>query len=145
MITLDFETRSYAELKKVGSWAYAEHDSTDVICGCWAIDDGEIQVWWPGMNGTDDMPPDLSIALKGGHTIEAHNASFEMAIWKYVMPRKYGWMEPNIHAWRDTMARFALRPGALDRPRYANFAKFLEKQGLIKKALPVSNYAVALQ
>jgi len=52
--------------------------------------------------------------------------------------------ELNRRAWRDTLPRFALRPAALDRGRYARFAAFLEERGLIEKALPVESYAVEL-
>ena len=51
----------------------------------------------------------------------------------------------NKLAWRDTLPRFALRPAALDDARYERFAVFLERQGLIEKALPVSAYAVELE
>ena len=51
----------------------------------------------------------------------------------------------NRLAWRDTLPRFALRPGALDRTRYQRFAEFLLKQNLIKKILPLESYAVELQ
>lgn len=50
----------------------------------------------------------------------------------------------NRLAWRDTLPRFALRPGALDRARYKRFAEFLKKQTLIKKVLPLETYAVEL-
>ncbi|MFC1856988.1 ABC transporter substrate-binding protein [Thermodesulfobacteriota bacterium] len=52
--------------------------------------------------------------------------------------------ELNRRAWRDTIARFALRPGALDRARYERFAVFLKSQGLIKKISPIENWAVEL-
>lgn len=52
--------------------------------------------------------------------------------------------ELNRRAWRDTLPRLALRPAAYDRVRYQRFAAFLERQGLIKKVLPVSDYAVEL-
>ena len=51
----------------------------------------------------------------------------------------------NRLAWRDTLPRFALRPAALDRGRYARFAGFLAEQELIPEALPVDAYAVALE
>jgi putative hydroxymethylpyrimidine transport system substrate-binding protein len=51
----------------------------------------------------------------------------------------------NRRAWRDTMPRFALRPAALDRARYARFASFLKQQGLIDAARPVEDYAVELR
>ena len=50
--------------------------------------------------------------------------------------------ELNRRAWRDTLPRFALRPAALDRARYARFAAFLEERGLIKETVPVGTYAV---
>jgi putative hydroxymethylpyrimidine transport system substrate-binding protein len=50
----------------------------------------------------------------------------------------------NRLAWRDTLARFALRPGALDRHRYQRFAEFLKKQGLIKKVPQLDTYAMEL-
>ena len=52
--------------------------------------------------------------------------------------------ELNKRAWRDTLPRFALRPAAFDRTRYKRFAKFLQKEGLIKNALPVGHYAIEL-
>jgi putative hydroxymethylpyrimidine transport system substrate-binding protein len=53
--------------------------------------------------------------------------------------------ELNRRAWRDTLPRFALRPAALDRGRYARFAKFLIEQGVIKDTPAVESYAVELQ
>ena len=52
--------------------------------------------------------------------------------------------ELNTRAWRDTLPRFALRPAAFDRKRYQRFAEFLKSQDLIKKVLPIQNYAVEL-
>jgi putative hydroxymethylpyrimidine transport system substrate-binding protein len=50
----------------------------------------------------------------------------------------------NRRAWDDTVARFALRPAALDHARYARFAAFLAHEGLIKPPPPVETYAVEL-
>jgi len=52
--------------------------------------------------------------------------------------------ELNRRAWRDTLPRFALRPGALDRARYQRFAAFLEGQQIIKKVPPLEVWAVEL-
>jgi putative hydroxymethylpyrimidine transport system substrate-binding protein len=52
--------------------------------------------------------------------------------------------ELNRRAWLDTLPRFALRPYALDRGRYARFATFLEDSGLIGDPPPVDRYAVDL-
>lgn len=53
--------------------------------------------------------------------------------------------ELNRLAWADTVPRLALRPAAVDRGRYARFAKFLAGKGLIPEALPVEAYAVELE
>jgi putative hydroxymethylpyrimidine transport system substrate-binding protein len=52
--------------------------------------------------------------------------------------------ELNRRAWRDTLPRFALRPGALDRTRYLRFAEFLKEQGMIKTIPPLGTWAVEL-
>ena len=48
MITIDFETKSYADLPKVGTWAYSEDPTTEVICVAYGVDSKPIQTWWPG-------------------------------------------------------------------------------------------------
>ncbi len=53
--------------------------------------------------------------------------------------------ELNRRAWRDTIPRFALRPAALDRRRYARFAEFLIGRGVVKELPPLDTYAVELR
>ena len=53
--------------------------------------------------------------------------------------------ELNRRAWRDTLPRFALRPGALDRTRYQRFAEFLKDQDIIKEIAPLESWAVELE
>ena len=66
--------------------------------------------------------------------------------WKlFIRGRKDLNDELNKRAWRDTLPRFALRPGALDSKRYKKFAAFLKKQGLIEKTPPISEFAVELK
>jgi putative hydroxymethylpyrimidine transport system substrate-binding protein len=50
----------------------------------------------------------------------------------------------NRLAWQDTLPRFALRPGALDRKRYSRFAEFLKKHGMIRQMPSLESYAVEL-
>lgn len=52
--------------------------------------------------------------------------------------------ELNRRAWRDTLPRFALRPGALDKARYNRFAEFLKEQGIVKEIQPLDQWAVEL-
>jgi len=51
----------------------------------------------------------------------------------------------NKLAWKDTLPRFAKRPIAVDRARYARFADYLHKQGLIKRQVPIDRYVVTLK
>ncbi len=52
--------------------------------------------------------------------------------------------ELNRRAWRDTLPRFALRPGALDKNRYERFAAFLKERGIVKNLPPLQTWAVEL-
>jgi len=53
--------------------------------------------------------------------------------------------ELNRQAWTDTLPRFAKRPFALDRARYARFGAFMAESGLIEAAPAVEDIAVELQ
>jgi DNA polymerase len=57
------------------------------------------------------------MAMMLGHEIECHNVSFEKSLWHNVLHKKYGWMIPHEHQWRDTLATAAYysMPGALDK------------------------------
>lgn len=130
MITIDFETRSYADLKKVGAWVYSEDPTTDIICVCYGIEDRAIKSWWPHCDYDEDqqwpehalsdfvpMPFDLYDALASGMPVEAHNVAFEKSIWMNVLAPAYGWIVPDHMQWRDTMAVAAYYslPQALDK------------------------------
>ena len=52
--------------------------------------------------------------------------------------------ELNRRAWRDTLPRFALRPGAMDVKRYQRFAEFLLERELIHNEINVEEYALEL-
>ncbi len=52
--------------------------------------------------------------------------------------------ELNRRAWYDSRGRFSLRPSALDAARYARFADFLVEQGLLEKAIPLSDYTAVV-
>lgn len=52
--------------------------------------------------------------------------------------------ELNRRAWRDTLPRFALRPGAMDTNRYQRFAEFLLNRNLIQKIPVIESYAVEI-
>lgn len=70
---LDTETFSAAELKKVGSYAYAEHSSTEILICSYALDEGPACVW----DATDGsrMPEELRKALR---QVQRHKAKLVM-------------------------------------------------------------------
>ena len=51
----------------------------------------------------------------------------------------------NRQAWKDTLARFAKRPAALDRARYERFGAFMAESGLIPHAPSLPAIAVELR
>jgi len=75
VIWLDFETRSRCDLPSRGVYNYVQDASTEVLCMSYAIDDGEVATWLPGMPF-----PDIA-----GHQIMAHNAAFERLVFWYVL------------------------------------------------------------
>ena len=53
--------------------------------------------------------------------------------------------ELNRRAWKDTLPRFALRPGALDTKRYTRFADFLLKEKIVDTVPELEKWAVELR
>lgn len=91
----------------------------------------------------DDRLPRFVRALEAGvqYLVNHPQASWDL----FIEGRPELDDELNRRAWKDTLTRFALRPGAVDRGRYERFAAFLVEQGLIPRALAVEDYAVELR
>jgi DNA polymerase len=87
--TMDFETRSAANLKKVGGFRYAVDESTSVLCLAYRLPGQPIKLWHPWLE--DEEPDDLLEWIASGGLVEAHNAEFEYAIWNLHCVRKYHW------------------------------------------------------
>ncbi len=108
------ETASGVVLKDVGAWVYAEHPTTELLCAAWMVDQHP-WVWLPGQN-------DHLLIQLAGHArnpdcvFEAHNASFEQAVWRYIMVAQLGLPPVPIERWDCTMARCLYNgyPAALD-------------------------------
>jgi len=71
ILWLDFETRSLCDLKVEGTYKYAMDISTEMICLCYAIDDGPVKTLRRG----DDIPEEI---MDHFGQIRAHNAAFEI-------------------------------------------------------------------
>lgn len=99
VITIDFETRSEADLRRCGSSVYARHDSTVLLCLAYHLG-GETKLWKPA----DPPPTDLFDAIHRGDRVEAHNVMFERLIWRHVCHERMGWPDVPESQWRCSMA-----------------------------------------
>jgi len=95
--TVDFETKSESDLPKCGAWAYSEHPSTDIICVGYAIDDGEVQTWWPGKG--DESIHDLFSHIEKSWCVEAHNVAFERSLINGGTPWPWLNTTPSLLPW----------------------------------------------
>ena len=105
-VSLDFETYSESPLRQTGSWVYANHPSTEVLCCAYAYGDDDPKLWRPG-----DPLPDF-VANPAGYTLHAYNAQFEWQMWRYVLADTWG-TPPPFEQWRCT----ATQTAALALPR----------------------------
>lgn len=103
LITLDFESRSEADLRLTGAWCYAEHPSTDALCLYYHLPDGTMG-HWQLLN--DNTPPvRLFNALAQGILVEAHNAFFEYCLWNRCCVPRYGWPPIPLKQFRCSAAK----------------------------------------
>lgn len=105
-LTFDFETRSEADLKKVGAWEYSLHPTTEILCMAYKLEDQPTQI----LTYFDEY---CGIFLSAS-TYEAHNAFFERSIYTNILVKKHNWPEIPHTAWRCSMAKAAavgLPPG----------------------------------
>jgi len=124
-ISLDFETRSEADLRKVGAHLYACHPSTQAICLAFAFDqDEEVHLWHRRFDtveqGTGKQRHAVSIPeqrpaaleelferIRNGELLWAWNAEFERLIWQHVMVPQHGWPTVPLEQWRCSAAQAA--------------------------------------
>lgn len=109
-LTIDFETRSCADLKKFGAARYAQDPTTEVICLALKRHGQEPVIWYsPNFrSGVRSVSDDtVKQMVSEADILEAHNAGFEFFIWKYVMPR-YGFAMFEVKKLRCSLAKAAM-------------------------------------
>ena len=113
--SIDFETRSRANLPDVGLDIYANDPSTEVLCIAFGTTPENVKVTVPKPTANLDLN-DLLAYVRGGGKIQAWNAMFEYAIWNCVCVPKYGWPPLKLEQCIDTMAIAAANniPQSLD-------------------------------
>lgn len=132
--TMDFETKSEAGyawnaekkswdppkgapknkkgISAVGTYVYAEHPSTDILCLYYSLPgDNQPSGWIPG----DPPPQRLFDWIAAGGLVECHKAMFERSIWVLVGMRKYGFPPLPPKQLRCSMAKARVNnlPGSL--------------------------------
>lgn len=129
IIHKDYESRSRANIKKVGTYRYAEDESTEIFCAAIAVNDEEPKVW---INPKFEIKAGLFEEVKSEISeagildlsqhihvnkaeVWAHNAQFEHAITKY-HGAKHGIIIEDDR-WRCTAAlcRRAAIPASLEK------------------------------
>jgi DNA polymerase len=101
--SIDFETRSFADLPEVGLDKYANCLSTEVLCIAFGTQPDNVLVTSPKPTANLDLN-NLLAHVRGGGKIQAWNAMFEYAIWNCVCVPKYGWPPLKLEQCIDTMA-----------------------------------------
>ncbi|QBJ03000.1 DNA polymerase [Escherichia phage ZCEC5] len=93
LLYLDTETFCDLDITVVGSYAYAEHPSTEILICTYAFDDGDVRCW--DCTDGSDMPRDLKVglrkAMRGDIKIVGHNFNmFDRLVirncWGYDIP-----------------------------------------------------------
>lgn len=103
-LIFDYETYSELDLKKVGSWEYSQHHSTEVLCVSWLVgtrkelkqklkNRSKVSSYAPKRSWNEHRKDirkgkSFSDLLKDDSIIKvAHNSMFEQAITRNVLPR----------------------------------------------------------
>ena len=94
-LTFDIKTCSHASIKKNGIFAYAQHNSTRILCVTLKKNFDPPLVWLPPelrrseiSSISDDQ---LCRMLKEADMIQAYDITTEFAFWKYTLRRLYPW------------------------------------------------------
>jgi len=96
----DIETRSCADLRRVGAHVYATDPTTTALCAAYAVDHGSEKLWWRG----DPPPPEFfEVEADPGWRLVAHHAVFEAEIGKHVLHPRFGFPLIPSERYRCTM------------------------------------------
>jgi len=100
---IDFETRSPADIGKVGAWNYSKHPETEILCvSVWDSVSKSVRTWRVDPFG--EAPEWFVDRYEQNPIWVAHNAFFEIAMWANNLARKFNLPKPPLKNWQDTKA-----------------------------------------
>jgi DNA polymerase len=135
---LDFETRSFIDLKDCGLDKYAKDVTTEVLMLAWAFDDDAVNLWLPCLG--EPMPEALKAGLEDPDVMKmAWNYNFEKDIFQYrvgiIIPQAQ-WFDPSV------LCAYMSLPVGLDRAANAlNIDIELKKTVITGKNKPVKLFS----
>ena len=114
LATIDFETRSTADLRVVGGFLYSLDPNTEAMCLSYHLPGQKTVGRWHMAHddfliAESEPPEDLFAYILAGGLVEAHNAFFERCIWTNIMQARYGWPEVKHEQWRCSASRASSR------------------------------------
>lgn len=112
VLWLDYESQSECDLIAHGSYNYAQHATTKMLCAAYAFGDEDVQLWW----AHEPVPERIREYFAGDGQIRCHNAAFDRLITWYVVCQDYDLPEPALERWYCTaaQARANCLPGSLE-------------------------------
>lgn len=101
---LDFETRSPCDIQKHGAWNYSKHPQTEILCASvWDSVSKSVRTW--EIDYFAPVPVWFSELVRDCDHWIAHNAFFEIAMWKNCLTRDFPCLPcPSLDKWVDTRA-----------------------------------------
>lgn len=114
-IILDFETRSPAELKKTGAYKYSLDPSTVPTCLAAKVSGTSNllflifeEINQPWLKLPQAFKYHWQQFIDSDYLFIAHNAFFEICIYKNILVKRYGWPDIPLRQWRCTAAKAAV-------------------------------------
>ena len=100
-LSIDFETASTVNLRRVGAAAYAAHPDTRILCMAWAFDQDKVEIWLPRWSS---FPKPVQDHVGAGGMVAGWSLQFEYHIWNTILRNQPPLIPEQLD---DTQARAA--------------------------------------
>lgn len=117
--SIDYETRSACDIKRLGSWRYAEDPSTSLTLCAIAYDNGPVHIWDRFAEPEDNLDALTLIwqCSKSSEPVYAFNVGFEIPVSINHWEKTFHCPPPSLGRWRCSavLARIAAIPASLEK------------------------------